>query len=526
MTWFSARAALLGCSGLHAPTKAPWGSLSSCGPAVVATEGRSRQTLGVDDTTTRPSRLGLYALLVVTVALLVPRSALAAAFDLNDASWEGCTELLGLAREMLGDERVVISATLDWEQVEAEDGILVLHPVKPMDAEEAATFMKAGGRMAILDDYGKGDRLLEHFKITRRTMPSRPRAFLRGNPAFAVATPAFDESANEVLGLHPTVADVKQVMLNHATGLRHPNLTPVLEVRTQTAKGATVAVAGQIDGPTEKGRLFAMGDPSAFINQMLRYPGNRAFAEGLVGYLADGDTTDRRKGRLFIVANEFGEKGSFGGVTPLRKSIDRKLQAASEALQELRDDGFPWWLHLVVAALCAVVVGWWVARALVRLYASRVPRFARPLPMVAQGGVAGRAAVLSSDASPPALALLELRSALTESLAHHLGTGGQPSPRELLDRASKDAPLPSALLAEAQEMLRAMRAAEDAVVSGSPARVSQTEVKRAAATVQSLLDELAVDAHLPSGFKRRAPKHEGAAPPKGPVDPTGKEPSS
>ena len=87
---------------------------------MVATEGRSRQTLGVDDTTTRPSRLGLYALLVVTVALLVPRSALAAAFDLNDASWEGCTELLGLAREMLGDERVVISATLDWEQVEGK----------------------------------------------------------------------------------------------------------------------------------------------------------------------------------------------------------------------------------------------------------------------------------------------------------------------------------------------------------------------------------------------------------------------
>ncbi len=472
-------------------------------PAVVATGGRSRQTPFVNDTTRRPSPLGLFALLVVVLGVLTPRRAEAAAFDLNDASWEGCTELLGLARELLDDDRVVISATLDWEQVEAEDGILVLHPVKPMDAEEAAAFMKAGGRMAILDDYGKGDQLLEHFKITRRTMPSRPQSFLRGNPAFAVATPAFDTSGNEVLGLHPTVADVKQVMLNHGTGLRHPDLTPVLEVRVQRGDAVTIAVAGQIDGPTEKGRLFAMGDPSAFVNQMLRYPGNRAFAEGLVRYLADGDATDRRKGRLFIVANEFGEKGSFGGVTPLRKSIDRKLQAAADALQELRDDGFPWWLHLVVAALCAVVVGWWVARALVRLYASRVPRFARPMPLVAQGGVAGRAAVLSSDASPPALALLELRSALSESLAHHLGAGGQPSVSELIERASKDSPLPSALQTEAQEMLRAMRAAEDAVVSGSPARVSQTEVKRAAATVQSLLDQLAVDAHLPSGFKRR-----------------------
>ena len=39
-----------------------------------------------------------------------------------------------------------------------------------------------------------------------------------------------------------------------------------------------LAVAGQVG----KGRLFAMGDPSATMNQMLRYPGNRAFVAGLV----------------------------------------------------------------------------------------------------------------------------------------------------------------------------------------------------------------------------------------------------
>src|SRR5690606_1903228 len=171
-----------------------------------------------------------------------------------------------MAREALGDDRVGVVSTRDWEEVEAGDGILVLHPTNPMDQEEATSFMKAGGRMAILDDYGKGDRLLEHFKIRRRTLSTEPLAFLRSNPALAIASPAYDTSGGEVLGLHPTVADVKQVVLNHGTGLEHPDLTPVLEVRVRGGDPIAVAVAGQIDGPRDKGRLFAMGDPSAFIN--------------------------------------------------------------------------------------------------------------------------------------------------------------------------------------------------------------------------------------------------------------------
>jgi hypothetical protein len=428
---------------------------------------------------------------VAALVLMFPGRAVAGAFDLNDASWEGCAELLDLAREELGRDRVVVLSTLDWEEIDAGDGILVLHPTKAMDQEEATSFMKAGGRMAILDDYGRGDRLLEHFKIRRRTLPSQPLAYLRGNPALAIATPAYDTSGGEVLGLHPTVADVKQIVLNHGTGLVHPDLTPVLEVRVRGGDSIAIAVAGQIDGPRDKGRLFAMGDPSAFINLMLRYPGNRAFAVGLVHYLADGDATDSRQGRLYIVANEFGERGSFGGVTPLRKTIDRKLEAALEAFQELRDEGFPWWLHMAVATLAALIVLWWVVRALVRLYASRVPRFARAVPLVAQGGVAGRAAVLASDATPPALALLEIRSALVESLASHFGVSDGTPAGELVDRASQEAG--GDLGARARGMLESMRAAENAVVAGTTARVTRDEVRSAAEITRRLLAAVGVD---------------------------------
>jgi hypothetical protein len=433
------------------------------------------------------------AILFLVLVLVAPTRAWAGAFDLNDASWEGCADLLDLAREELGRDRVIVLSTLDWEQVEDGDGILVLHPTKPMDTEEASSFMKAGGRMAVLDDYGKGDRLLEHFKIRRRTLPTQPQAFLRNNPALAIATPAYDSAAGEVLGLHPTVAEVKQVVLNHGTGLEHPDLTPVLEVRVRGADPVAVAVAGQIDGPRNKGRLFAMGDPSAFINLMLRYPGNRAFARGLVRYLADGDATDSRRGRLFVVANEFGERGSFGGVTPLRKTIDRKIEAALEAFAELRDEGFPWWLHVAVAALAALLVLWWVVRALVRLYASRVPRFARGVPLVAQAGVAGRAAVLASDVSPPALALLEVRSAFVEALAAHFGLSDNTPPQELLATAAEKGEVPAELLGPARTMFESMRAAENAVVAGTPPRVSREEVKRAADICRRILGASGVE---------------------------------
>ncbi len=448
----------------------------------------------------RVARLAI-VLFAVLVVLAPARAVQAEAFELADTSWEGCSDLLQLARDELGADRVIVLSTIDWEDVKASDGILVLHPTNPMDAEESAAFMKAGGRMAILDDWGRGDKILAHFKIKRRTLPDSPAAFLRGKPSLPIATPALDASDGEVLGLHPTVADVKQVILNHGTGLRHPNLTPVLEVRVQGEAAVPVAVAGQIEGDKKKGRLFAMGDPSAFINMMLRYPGNRAFAKGLVVYLADGDATEPRHGRLFILANDFGEQNSFGGVTPLRKSIDRKIDAILDGFEELRDKGFPWWLHVIAAALAALFIAWWVLRSLVRLYKSRLPRFARAVPLVAQGGVAGRVAVLSSNVSPPALALLEVRSALTESLAHHFGLSEHLSPSQLVQRLRDEVGLSSELDQEASAVLTSMRDAETAVVTGTSARVSEDEVRRAAGVTERLLEVAGADIPWPPTFR-------------------------
>jgi hypothetical protein len=425
---------------------------------------------------------------VLAATLLVSVTA-RAAFELEDTGWEGCSELLALARAELGAQRVLPVSTLDWRAVTPADAILVIHPTRPIDPDEAAAFMRAGGRLGMLDDFGAADRLLRTFKVERKPLPEKPRQFLRGNKALAVARPVRDPTTPGGLGSHPTVVDVPAVVLNHATGYAYPDLTAVLEVlgdRTDGEGGAesvAVAIAGQVD----KGRLFAVGDPSAFINLMIRIPANRMFARGVVRYLGDGDASAPRGGRLFVVVNDFDETSSFTGDTPVEKTLLRYLRVMAVGLEELRDRGFPWWLHSLVAATCALGAFGWFTRAAMKPYAPRLPRFARPVPLAVQGGVAGRLAVLSAPGSAPELAMLELRAALSETLVLALRSEERASLEELIELASKRLPLEPALAARLRRVQGWMVAAEATVVRGARSSLRRGEVVEAGRVVDEVL---------------------------------------
>ena len=425
--------------------------------------------------------------------VLLGRAAWAGPFDLNDTSWEGCSELLAAARRELGDERVVVRAVLDWQQIQPGDGVLLLHPLRVVDAEEATAFMSAGGRLAVVDDYGRGDQLLEHFRIQRRSLPARPLDMLRSRPALPIAVPVAESSDGRTTIQHPTVAQVDRVMLNHGTGFTHPQLTPVLVVRGVGEPDVPVAVAGQV----EAGRLFAVGDPSAFINLMMRYPGNRRFASGLLQYLVGGDHPAGSTGRLFICVNDFDERAGFGGVMPWRKSLDRGVQSVLEGLGALRRDGLPPWLRPLVAGLVALAVAFWAWSALGRRYRPRVPRFARPTPLLAQGGLAGRVAVLSAATSPRALSLLELRSALGEALSLQLDLPAETRAGVLVDEAARRGWLEPTLQREAKSMLERMKRAEAGVLSGRAARVGRRDLTQAARVVGDILARAGAQVRAP-----------------------------
>ena len=367
------------------------------------------------------------ALFVVALgaALAVSRVALAA-FDTNDTSWEGGSELFELAKKRLGRDRLEIAATLDYSKLSPKDGVVILHPDVPLDYTELSAFLRAGGRLALLDDHGTGDKFLARFQIYRVRAPLSLVKMLRDNPALPIAEPAVQIVAGQEQNRHPITQNVDSVVTNHPTALTHPSLTPVLTIAARGEPDATLAVTGII---MNRGRLFAMGDPSAFINLMLRYPGNRKFAEGLLTYLVEPDSWGERGGKLYFVANRFQQKGQFGERRGFFAGIG---QALTDAFADVHEHGLPEPLPLILAALgCLAVMAWAL------LYAARprsraTPRYSAPEPLVAQGGLSGRIAVLSAPNTDPALGLSELRGVVLELLGERLSLGRGPSAKLVL----------------------------------------------------------------------------------------------
>jgi hypothetical protein len=288
--------------------------------------------------------------------------------------------------------------------------------------------MHAGGRVLLLDDYGTGDELLALFHTRRRPLPAHPSEMLRGNPALAIAEPGVE---------HPAVFGVSHVVTNHATGLENPALSPILVVHGAAEDDVVLAVAGTVG----KGRLLAVGDASIIMNSMLRYPGNRALALDLVRYgLEDegqGASSSGARGpggKLYVVANDFETTGSFGDESALWAAASEARRGLVDSLEATRRDGMPpVAAYLAAVALAIGVIVWTGARA-GKTHKLTTPRFTRAIPVVAQGGIAGHAAVLGAPGTSRALAVLELKSALEEELATRLGLQRAAPPDQLVAR--------------------------------------------------------------------------------------------
>ncbi|HVU01801.1 MAG TPA: DUF4350 domain-containing protein [Polyangiaceae bacterium] len=460
----------------------------------------------------RPFRRGcpaaLLGLCLGALVLALTRDA-SAAFEPKDTTWQGGSELYGIARDRLGKARVRIAAELPWDEVQPTDAILVVHPERELDYREVAAFLAAGGRLAVLDDYGKGDALLRRFRIHRVRGPLVPRETLRDNPNLAIASPP---EAPDVRP-HPVVLGVDRVMTNHPTALETDpglKLTTVLEIPGTSEPSAALALIGVIGdakrcglagesddlslapSPTtgKCGRLFAMGDPSALMNSMLRYPGNRALAGRLVEYLVGDDTWGHRGGTLYVVTNDFSERGSFGNRSGFAAAIDDRLEALGRLVAETRRDGLPEPFALLLAATLAVGIAVWAGSAAMRRYRRAVPRYARPTPLVAQGGLAGRAAVLSAETTHRALAVLEMKAALEEAARERLGLPETAGTADIIQEIDGRNALGRRSSESLSALFREMELAEARVTRTEPIRIPPDKVRRMHEEMASILSEL------------------------------------
>ena len=233
-----------------------------------------------------------------------------------------------------------------------------------------------------------------------------------------------------------------------------------------------------------------MGDPSAVINVMMRYPGNRLFAEGLVDYMVEDDTWGTRGGRLFLLANDFDQTGQYGGGTSLAKEIGEHFDGFKEMLNDARKDGLPDLVAVLLAAMAGMVAVVWIAMISSRTYRRLLPRFARATPLVAQGGVAGRAAVLAASTTHKALAMLEQKGALEEGLAHRLGLDGPAAAATLRAEIDRQDALSRRSSQELARMMRELAEAETAVAASQPIRITARAIERMRERVNAILAEV------------------------------------
>lgn len=347
------------------------------------------------------------------------------AFAPDSRAWDGLSDLRDLVEAQ--GHPVATPARLDLWTIAAQDAVIIVHPTRPAPASALARFMREGGRVALLDDYGQGQAVLRAFRIGRHAgIRPDPAHRLRGNPNLALATPA---------GSHPLTAGVDALVLNHAQVLHHDALLPVL-----TIDGGDSPVA--LTGAVGAGRLVAVSDGSVLINNMLQFRGNRRFAENLVAYLL-GD----RGGTLHLVSGDTEIRAKPGLGDP-----KNPLAAIREGLARIS--------RLRLPKQAVWLSAWAVALASLLAAATALPRRARPARPVATGaglvpgGYAGRIAFFTRPGANLFGAVLrykhEFESALVRALGLHLRA--QPSRADVLE-ALRARTGDAALCAEAESLL-------------------------------------------------------------------------
>ena len=133
-----------------------------------ARHGRRRYVLTSGSEMTR---FGI-AFCVMGLLLGAARAAFAGPFEVRDTSWEGCSSSSSWLERSW--------AKRGWCRCPSSTGrissrttrILIFHPEHAVASEKLAAFLGAGGRVAVLDDFGAGNEILERFQIERVPAPT------------------------------------------------------------------------------------------------------------------------------------------------------------------------------------------------------------------------------------------------------------------------------------------------------------------------------------------------------------------
>jgi hypothetical protein len=132
----------------------------------------------------------------------------------------------------------------------------------------------------------------------------------------------------------------------------------------------------------------------------------------------------------------------------------------------------------------------WSLEYALRAYRRYVPRYALPTPLIGQGGVAGRAALLAAPATDRALVLAELRSALAEALAERLGTDPRAAAGRLLEEVKARQVLGQQAILDLSALLGALDRGVDRLGSGRKLTLGTAEVVKLHEKMMEILTQI------------------------------------
>jgi hypothetical protein len=321
-------------------------------------------------------------------------------------AWNGISHLIRMAREQQIQVRLV--DRLDAGTLQPRDALLMLGPENAPSSSPVTAFLRAGGRVALADDYAAGDSLLATFQISRRE-PTPDRApQLRGNAALLVA---------RARGHHRLTSGVRALVTNHPTVVSHRELAPIFEL----SEGEAVVLAGAVG----EGRLVAIGDPSVLINNMMDLSGNRQFAENLLAYLEGG-----RGGTLYVLGPDARLAGRYG-----EPGADRPLHEPRALLEALATvDLPPLALRITTCALALIAAMLALGTLPTRSPYRSEQMFARSS---SHGGFVGRVRYFASGKANLIAPLMVYKFELEAELLKRLGLTEQTLLRDVLSAAKK-----------------------------------------------------------------------------------------
>ncbi|WP_266081707.1 DUF4350 domain-containing protein [Haladaptatus caseinilyticus] len=227
---------------------------------------------------------------IALITLITAASTSAASFGIYNSAWDGSSKLSAEAKAT-GATVTVARDVEEYNSVPSRETIaFILSPdssYSPSERQNLRRFVQNGGTLVIAEDFGTHSNAI----VQAIGADARFDGHLIRDDRYNYQSPAMPLANNIENGTY--TENVSALTLNHGTAIRTQNGSGIVQSSgyayldtipnskldsSETIKNHTV-VATQSVG---QGQVILVGDPSIFINSMIKQSGNRVFVQNLV----------------------------------------------------------------------------------------------------------------------------------------------------------------------------------------------------------------------------------------------------